>query len=84
MLAVNGFDCRDAYFKKEENNPWLYAAVYKSDIEPTNPKETSWYTLAEKNLLNESVVACLNKYGYVRQEEIVVNWLDKDFSFPKE
>ena len=34
MLAVNGFDCRDAYFKKTENNPWLYAAVYKSDIEP--------------------------------------------------
>lgn len=84
MLAVNGFDCNDAYFKKEENSPWLYAAVYKSDIEPMDPKTTSWYNLADKNLLNDSVVSCLNKYGYVKQEEIVVNWLDKDFSFPKE
>jgi SAM-dependent methyltransferase len=84
MLAVNGFDCRDAYFKKEENDPWLYAAVYKSDIEPMNPKSTSWYDLAEKNLLNDSVVDCLNRYGYVKQDELVVNWLDKDFSFPKE
>jgi hypothetical protein len=49
-----------------------------------NPKTTSWYDLADKNLLNDSVVDCLNRYGYVRQEEIVVNWLDKDFSFPKE
>jgi len=84
MLAVNGFDCKDAYFKKEENNPWLYAAVYKSDVAPMNPKETSWYTLAEKNLLNESVEDCINRYGFVKQEEIVTRWLDKDFSFPQE
>lgn len=84
MLAVNGFDCRDAYFKKEENNPWLYAAVYKSDIPPMNPKTTSWYDLAEKKLLNESVEDSLNRFGYVKQEILVTNWLDKDFNFPKE
>ena len=84
MLAVNGFDCRDAYFLKEENSPWLHAAVYKTDIEPMNPKTTTWYQLAELNLLNDSVVECLNRYGYVRQEEIVTAWLDKDFHFPKE
>lgn len=84
MLAVNGFDCKDAYFKKEENNPWLYAAVYKSDIPPMNPKNTSWYELAEKNLLNESVEDCLTQYGYVKQEEVVTRWLDKDFYFAKE
>lgn len=84
MLAVNGFDCRDAYFKKEENDPWLYAAVYKSDIAPMNPKTTTWYDLADKNLLSDSVVDCLNRYGYVKQDELIVNWLDKDFSFPKE
>lgn len=84
MLAVNGFDCRDAYFLKEENDPWLYAAVYKSNIDPMDPKKTNWYELAEMNLLSDSVVDCLNRYGYVRQEEIITTWLDKDFRLPKE
>lgn len=84
MLAVNGFDCSDAYFKKDENDPWLYAAVYKSDVEPMDPKVTSWYTLADHGLLNLSVVDCITKYGYVKQEEILVTWLDKDFGTIKE
>jgi SAM-dependent methyltransferase len=84
MLAVNGFDCKDAYFTKEPNDPWLYIAVYKSDMAPMNPKTTTWYDLADANLLNASVVDCLNRYGYVRQEEIVTTWLNKDFVIPKE
>lgn len=84
MLAVNGFDCRDAYFLKEENNPWLYAAVYKSDIAPMNPKTTTWYDLAELNLLSDTVVDCLTRFGHVRQEELLTGWLDKDFHFPLE
>jgi hypothetical protein len=84
MLAVNGFDCNDAFFLKKENDPWLYAAVYKSDIPPMNPESTSWYHLAEMNLLNPSVVDSLNRNGYVKQEEIISRWLDKDFYFTKE
>jgi hypothetical protein len=84
MLAVNGFDCNDAFFLKKENDPWLYAAVYKSDIPPMNPESTSWYHLAEMNLLNPSIVDCLNRYGYVRQEEIISKWLDKDFNYTRE
>lgn len=84
MLAVNGFDCRDAYFHKEQNDNWLYAAVYKSDIPPMNPKTTSWYNLAEANLLNDSVVESLTRYGYVKQDEIVTSWLDKDIILPRE
>lgn len=84
MLAVNGFDCNDAYFYKEENSPWLHAAVYKSNIAPMDASSTTWYQLAEMNLLNESVVDCLTRYGYIKQDEIITNWLDKDFYFPKE
>ncbi len=84
MLAVNGFDCRDAYFLKEENSPWLHAAVYKSEVEPMDPTKTNWYQLAELNLLNDNVIQCLKRYGHVRQEEIVTAWLDKDFHFSKE
>lgn len=84
MLAVNGFDCNDAYFYKEQNDPWIHAAVYKSNIAPMNPKTTTWHHLAELNLVNDSIQDCLNRYGYVRQEEIVTAWLDKDFYFPVE
>ena len=78
-LAVNGFDCKDAYFYKNANDPWLYVAVYKTDIAPMDPKTTSWHNLAELNLINDSAVASLNRHNYVRQEDLVTVWLDKDF-----
>jgi hypothetical protein len=84
MLGVNGFDCRDAYFFKNENDMWLYAAVYKSDIQPMNAKNTTWHDLIELNLVNESVKQCVEKYGYVKQEEILTTWLDKDYYRIKE
>mgnify|MGYP000729949324 CR=1 FL=1 len=79
MLAVNGFDCRDAYFYKNINDPWLYAAVYKSNVAPMDPATTTWYDLADRNLINDSAMASLNKYGFVKQEDLVTVWLDKDF-----
>jgi SAM-dependent methyltransferase len=83
MLAVNGFDCRDAYFYKEANDPWLYAAVYKTS-DPLDAKTTTWHTLAEQNRINDSAIASLNSYNYVRQEDLIVTWLDKDFYRIKE
>lgn len=84
MLAVNGFDCSDAYFKKDNNDPWIYACVYKSHIDPMNPKSTTWLDLLELGLVNESVASSINKYGYVKQEELLIKWLDKDFKRLKE
>jgi SAM-dependent methyltransferase len=81
MLAVNGFDCRDAYFLKRKENPWLHAAVYKSQHAPMNPAETSWYHLAEKNLINDSMKNSLTKYGYIKQEDVIYAWLDRDFHY---
>ena len=79
MLAVNGFDCRDAYALKEVNNPWLHLAVYKSQHAPMLPASTSWFDLADKGLLHPSIESSLNSYGHVRQEDIIYPWLDKDF-----
>jgi trans-aconitate methyltransferase len=79
MLAVNGFDCRDAYFHKKENDMWLYTATYKSDIEPMNPQTTTWHDLIDLGLVNDSVADCINTYGYVKQEELITAWLDKDY-----
>ena len=79
MLAVNGFDCNDAYALKDPNDPWLHVAVYKSDIEPLDPATTNWYHLAERGLLHPTVESSLNRYGHVRQEDILYPWLDKDW-----
>jgi SAM-dependent methyltransferase len=84
MLAVNGFDCRDAYFYRNTNDPWLYAAVYKSHIAPMNPKTTSWHDLAELGLINDSVIRSINIHGFVKQDDIITTWLDKDFYRMKE
>ena len=81
MLAVNGFDCRDAYLLKQLDDPWIFMSVYKSDIAPMDPKKTTWAMLAEKGLLNPSVVASIQRNGHVRQEEIVYPWLDRENYF---
>lgn len=84
MLAVNGFDCRDSYLLKEANDPWLSVAVYKSKVPPMDPSTTSWHDLAAAGLLNTSVMDSLNKYGHVRQEELIFKWFDKDFYYVKD
>lgn len=80
LLAVNGFDCNDAYFYRDpkEKNPWIHAAVYKS-CEPMDPRTTSLWDLADKDLLNPSAKRCLERHGHLLQEEILTTWFDKDF-----
>lgn len=78
MLAVNGFDCRDAYFLKKREDPWLHAVVYKSDVAPMDPASTTWYDLIDRGLVNESMASCMQKYGHMRQEELFYAWLDKN------
>ena len=81
MLAVNGFDCKDAYMLKEFNDPWIHIAVYKSDIAPMDATKTTWLDLVDKGLLNSTVVNSINSYGYLRQEDILYPWLDKENYF---
>lgn len=81
MLAVNGFDCRDAYLLKKFQDPWIQMAVYKSDVAVMDPKTTTWFDLAEKNLLHPSIVDSITANGYLKQEEIVMPWLDKELYF---
>ena len=78
MLAVNGFDCRDAYLMKKAQDPWIHMAVYKSDIGPMDPKTTTWFDLADKNLLHPSVVQSISKHGFLAQEDVIMPWLDKE------
>lgn len=77
MLSVSGWDCAAGFFKKKQNDPWLHAVVYKSNHEPQSPKTTSWYQLAEMGLLPESAVHGIKKLGLLRQEDLILPWLDK-------
>jgi acetylglutamate synthase len=44
-----------------------------------DPSKTSWHDLADLNLINDSAKASLNRHNYVKQEDLVTVWLDKDF-----
>lgn len=79
MLAVNGFDCNGGHFVKFPNDPWIHCVAYKSDIGPMDPKTTTWYKLAEHNLLPTSAMTCIDRYGYLKQEELQTHWLDRQF-----
>ena len=84
MLAVNGFDCKDSYMYKAPNDPWIHLAVYKTDVPSMDPATTRWYDLIEQDLLHDSLVASINKHGHLRQEDIILPWLDKDWYFVKD
>jgi SAM-dependent methyltransferase len=77
MLAISGFDCRDAYFYRKQNTPWLYAGVYASEHEPL-PEHATWHDLADRNLINDSIINSVNKYNHARLDDVVVSWFDKN------
>ena len=81
MLAVNGWDCNSGFFLKQPNDEFIHVIAYKSDHAPMNPKTTTWYELAEKNLLPESAIASIHRYGHVRQQDLVLAWIDKSLSW---
>ena len=76
MLATAGWDCCSGFFKQKPNDSWIHAAVYKSGHEPLDPKTTSWHTLSELKLLPESATRSVFKHNYLRQQDLVVPWID--------
>jgi SAM-dependent methyltransferase len=83
-LAVSGFDCASGFFSKKPNDPWISAAVYKSEHAPMDPRSTRWYSLADMKLLPESAARSVARHGYLRQQDLVLPWLDHSLtSFKK-
>jgi len=79
MLAVSGFDCKDGHFVKYPNDPWIHCVAYKSEHVPMDPKKTSWYDLVSKGLLPDSADKSIDKYGYLKQEDLQTHWLNGQF-----
>ena len=81
MLAVNGWDCNSGFFLKHPDDEFIHVIAYKSNHAPMDPKTTTWYELADKNLLPETAVRSINRYGHVRQQDLVLAWIDKSLSW---
>lgn len=81
MLAANGWDCRNGFFQKLPQDPWIRAVVYKTDIEPQNYKTVSWYDLVDLKLLPDSAERSVMAHGYLRQQDLVVPWLDQNLTW---
>ena len=84
MLAVNGFDCRDGFFYKPTNEPWLHAVVNKGNRAPRDPRSTRWINLVEDNLLPRTVADSVHRWGYVKQQDLVLPWLDRSLHAMRE
>lgn len=76
MLAVTGWDCRAGFFQKQPSNPWTHAIVYKSEHNAMDPRTTSWHQLSEMKLLPESADRSVYANGYLKQEDLVIPWID--------
>ena len=81
MLALSGWDCSSGFFLKRHADPWLHAAVYKSQHEPMDPRTATWYDLADRGLLPKSAADCVQKRGYLDQKDLLLPWLDQSLTW---
>ena len=77
MLAVTGWDCAGGFFRETVEDPCIHAIVYKGAQEPLDLRTTTWYDLAERGLLLDSACKSINAHGYIRQQDLVIPWLDR-------
>jgi SAM-dependent methyltransferase len=76
MLATAGWDCGAGFFKQIPSEPWIHAVVYKSSQPPQNPRDINWHTLAEQNLLPPSAAKSIYAHSALRQQDLIVPWID--------
>lgn len=74
LLALNGFDVKDAYFKKEAYEDIIEVVTYK--ISDPLDYNTTWYELQEKELLSETASGIVNNIGYLTDQGLVTTWVD--------
>jgi SAM-dependent methyltransferase len=81
MLATAGWDCRTGFFQQPLQDPWIRAVVYKTEQSPRDPRTTTWYDLCDTGLLPETAERSIQAHGYLRQQDLVVPWLDHNLTW---
>jgi SAM-dependent methyltransferase len=76
MLATAGWDCGSGFFKQTPTEPWIHAIVYKSEHSPQDVRNTDWYKLVNLKLLPECANSSIDAHGALRQQDLVVPWID--------
>ena len=76
MLATAGWDCGAGFFKQTPTDSWIHAIVYRSEHEPQDPHVTDWHRLSELKLLPESAEKSIYAHSALRQQDLVVPWVD--------
>lgn len=82
MLANAGWDCRNGFFYQQSPDPWIRAVVYKQQKNSDTIKYHTWYELVEQNILPESADRSIKAHGYLRQQDLVLPWLDHNLYLP--
>lgn len=80
LLAANGFDCHDGHFKQRRHDPLIHLCAYKSQCKPMDLDKASLYDLNDMKVLPKSVSDCVQKFGAIRQEHLILPWLDGSLS----
>jgi SAM-dependent methyltransferase len=81
VLAVSGWDCARGFFQKLPGDPWITAIVFRGDQAPLDARSTKWYTLCELGVLPESAAKSVQRHGYLRQQDLVLPWIDKSLAW---
>lgn len=81
VLAVSGWNCATGFFQQLPGDPWITAIVYRDDQAPMDPRSTRWYDLCDRGLLPTSAVASIHRHGYLRQQDLVLPWIDKSLAW---
>jgi SAM-dependent methyltransferase len=76
MLATAGWDCGAGFFKQTATEPWIHAVVYRSEHPPIDSNKATWHHLVELNLLPESAAASIYAHSALRQQDLIVPWID--------
>jgi len=76
QLATAGWDCNSGFFRQAPTDTWIHAVVYKSTHAPQDPATATWHRLSELGLLPESAMKSIHAHNYLRQQDLVVPWID--------
>lgn len=76
VLSVSGWNCANAFWRKDPDDPWIHVILNNTPDKPRHPQSVRWYDLVDAGMLPESAANSIRRYGYLRQRDLVLKWID--------
>lgn len=80
-LAVTGWDCAQGFYLRQPGDPWLTVVVRRGEHGSLDPRTTRWYDLCDRGILPESAIKSIKRHGYLRQQDLLLPWIDKSLTW---